>query len=99
MTSSKTSSAPCSVQRSRSPWRKPSAGSMTPMLPVTGSTKTQAISLAVRLEGVAHGVEVVVRDRERVPHYLAGHARASPGVPSVRAPEPALERKGSAWPW
>ena len=42
MTSSKMSSAPNSSQSSRSPCKKPAAGATTPMLPLTGSTMTQA---------------------------------------------------------
>ena len=44
ITSSKISSAPCSLVMSRSPCRKPSPGGTTPMLPATGSTITAAMS-------------------------------------------------------
>ena len=44
MTSSNTSSAPCRVQRSRSPSRKPAAGGTSPMLAAIGSTRIAATS-------------------------------------------------------
>ena len=45
ITSSNSSSAPCSVQSSRSEPRKPSSGATTPMLAATGSIATTAMSL------------------------------------------------------
>ncbi|KAG1246283.1 hypothetical protein G6F65_020766 [Rhizopus arrhizus] len=43
ITSSKISSAPCCVQTSRRPSRKPAAGLIRFMLPATGSTMTAAM--------------------------------------------------------
>jgi hypothetical protein len=46
MTSSKSSTMPWRVQRSRSPARNPSPGATTPMLPAIGSTTSAAIERA-----------------------------------------------------
>ena len=55
--------------------------------------------LAVLDERLRRGVEVVVRDDDRVGRRAASARRATPGMPSVARPEPALASSASAWPW
>ncbi|MNE97867.1 hypothetical protein D3C80_1962880 [compost metagenome] len=82
----------------RSPSRKPGTGGMQFMLPATGSTMMQAISLpywvkASRTESRSLNTQVRV--------CLAKSA-GTPGLlgwPRVSAPEPAFTSRESAWPW
>ena len=74
MTSSETSSAPCSAVTRRSASVKPGSGGTTPMLPAAASVMTQAISLAAGREDGLERVDVVVGDDEGLGGHLGGHA-------------------------
>ena len=81
ITSSLTTSAPCSWAMRRSPSVNPSTGGTTPMLPAAASVMTQAISGTSGREGGLDGGQVVVGQHDRLGGRGRRHARA------VRQPE------------
>ncbi len=90
MTSSKMSTAPCLVHRSRQASRKPGCGGTTPMLPATGSTMSAAISSPRCLEQLGQRGDVVVLDEQRV----GGRAPGDAGAVGQREREHAAAGRG-----
>ena len=68
------------------------------MLPATGSTMTAAISPGAAAKQAA----TLSRSLNGAVSVSCAVARGTPGLsgtPKVAAPEPALIRKASPWPW
>ena len=82
ITSSNTSTAPCSSQHSRSDSRNPGTGGTQFMFPATGSTITAAIRSPNRAKRLARALRVVESQRQRVlgkPRGNAGRGRHAEG--------------------
>ena len=97
MTSSKISTAPWRVQRSRNASRKPGAGGTTPMFPATGSTMTAAISRP-RASKIARTPAMSLNDAVTVKRARLSGTPALSGMPNVAPPDPAFTSRLSAWP-
>ena len=98
ITSSKIRSAPSRLVMSRSPSRKPVAGGTTPIFAATGSTMIAAIFPRM----LAKNVSTLPKSLYGAFSVSRASASGTPGqaaMPSVARPEPASERKLSAWPW
>ncbi len=67
------------------------------MLPTTGSTITQAISLPISLNNASTAALSLIASVS-VCAATSGGTPAELGWPNVSAPEPALTKSASAWP-
>ena len=98
ITSSKTSSAPCSVQSSRRRLMNGTRARTKFMLPAIGSITTQAIFAAVQANASSELGEVVVFEHQRVLHHLRRHAGTGRVAKSGQTGA-GLDQQASAWPW
>ncbi len=98
ITSSKISTLPCRSHTARSVSRNPGAGSTQFMLPATGSTMMQAISLPTAANSSCT-CALSLKARVSVCAASSFGTPGEVGTPKVSAPEPALTSSESEWPW
>ena len=99
MTSSKIRRARYWSHKARSRGRYAGRGSTSPMFPGIGSTITAAIwSRFASASNAASMASRSLNGTTRVSATHPGVTPADPGIPSVRAPEPAAASRVSAWP-
>jgi hypothetical protein len=98
ITSSKISSAPCWVQRSRQRWANSGVARTKFMLPAMASIIRQAMSLPCS-EKASSSWATLLYSSTMVCCTTSGGTPAEVGLPKVARPEPAFTSSASAWPW